>query len=70
MDYFPNCKKAVEEAGINFHWKRDKINDILQTQISDRFQFKQTEDCCKIVLNHNAQVCTIQIQIHTGDVSR
>lgn len=31
LDHFLNCKKAVKEAGINFNWKNDKMNCILNT---------------------------------------
>jgi hypothetical protein len=40
LDHFPNCKKAVVEVGINFHWKNDKMKCILmqlQNQVNDRF---------------------------------
>jgi hypothetical protein len=29
LDHFPNCKKAVEEAGINFVWQNTKMNSAL-----------------------------------------
>ncbi|CAH1634822.1 unnamed protein product [Spodoptera littoralis] len=55
LDHFPNCKTAVEEAGINFHWKSDKMKDILiqlQTQFSDRFcDFEKVSSKLKIFAN-------------------
>ncbi|KAL4718418.1 hypothetical protein ACJJTC_016039 [Scirpophaga incertulas] len=55
LDHFPNCEKAVEEAGINFHWKNDKMRDILiqlQTQFSDRFvDFEKVSSKLKIFAN-------------------
>lgn len=55
LDHFPNCKEAVEEAGINFHWKSDKMKDILiqlQTQFSDRFgDFEKVSSKLKVFVN-------------------
>jgi len=55
LDHFPNCKKAVEEAEINFNWKSDKMKDILiqlQTQCSDRFsEFEKVSSKLKIFAN-------------------
>lgn len=55
LDHFPNCKKAVEEAGIHFHWKNDKMRDILiqlQTQCSDRFDdFEKVSSKVKVFAN-------------------
>lgn len=55
LDHFPNCKKAVEEAGINFQWKSDKMKDILiqlQTEFGDRFcDFEKVSSKLKIFAN-------------------
>lgn len=55
LDHFPNCKKAVEEAGINFHLKSDKMKDVLiqiQNQFSDRFgDFEKVSSKLKIFAN-------------------
>ncbi|CAK1597303.1 unnamed protein product [Parnassius mnemosyne] len=55
LDHFPNCKEAVEEAGINFHWKIDKMKDILiqlQSQFSDRFgDFEKVSSKLKVFAN-------------------
>jgi hypothetical protein len=40
LDHFPNCKKAVEEAGINFVWQNAKMKSALmqlQTEFENRF---------------------------------
>ncbi|XP_045538423.1 general transcription factor II-I repeat domain-containing protein 2A-like [Papilio machaon] len=55
FDHFPNCKKAIEEAGINFNFKNDKMRDILiqlQNQFSDRFSdFEKVSNEMKIFAN-------------------
>ncbi|XP_045504708.1 general transcription factor II-I repeat domain-containing protein 2A-like isoform X2 [Colias croceus] len=55
LDHFPNCKKAVEEAGINFHWENGKMRDILiqlQTQFTERFHdFEKVSSKLKIFAN-------------------
>ncbi|KAK9888397.1 hypothetical protein WA026_000648 [Henosepilachna vigintioctopunctata] len=62
LDHFPNCKKAVEEARINFHWKNDNMKDImkLQSQFSDRFNdFEKVLSKVKIFANHFS--CDIEV---------
>lgn len=55
LDHFPNCKRAVEEAGINFNWKNDKMKCVLiqlQNQFDDRFSdFDKVSDKLKIFVN-------------------
>jgi hypothetical protein len=55
LDHFPNCKKAVEEVGMNFHWKNDKMKCILmqlQNQFNDRFcDFEKVSGKMKIFAN-------------------
>jgi hypothetical protein len=55
LDHFPNCKKAVEEVGMNFHWKNDKMKCILmqlQNQFNDRFcDFEKVSGKLKIFAN-------------------
>ncbi|CAH1173813.1 unnamed protein product [Phaedon cochleariae] len=55
LDHFPNCKKAVEEAGMHFNWKCDKMKSILiqlQNQFSDRFgDFEELSGKLKVFTN-------------------
>lgn len=49
LDHFPNCKKAVEEAGESFGWQNTKMKNVLiqlQTEFENRFA-----DFKKISLN-------------------
>lgn len=46
LDHFPNCKKAVEEAGDNFEWQNITMRNVLsqlQTEFVNRFtDFKKS----------------------------
>lgn len=59
LDHFPNCKKAVEEAGINFVWQNTKMKSALmqlQTQFENRFaDFKKISRKMEIFENPFAQ---------------
>lgn len=55
LDHFPNCKKAVKEAGINFVWQNTKMKSALiqlQAEFENRFaDFKKISHKLEIFEN-------------------
>ncbi|KAK9889529.1 hypothetical protein WA026_006883 [Henosepilachna vigintioctopunctata] len=48
LDHFPNCKKAAEEAGINFHWKNDIKDMFIQLQSQFSHIFNDSEEASSL----------------------